>query len=153
MGREGGGSWGKGIWVGVTSYPQALADPASAEWDIPEEDWGPSARGQRALCTSPPTLPSHPSVLALPPFLDSAPPDLKRFSEARIRTSKLTTFISFQLKDLDLREFAAQSCSECPGARRGLGALAQGDDGAGLGQRPSRHPTGRQGHVTEHPCR
>ncbi|XP_075579413.1 ubiquitin carboxyl-terminal hydrolase 2 isoform X2 [Pelecanus crispus] len=36
---------------------------------------------------------------------------LKRFSEARIRTSKLTTFVNFQLKDLDLREFASQSCN------------------------------------------
>jgi len=46
-------------------------------------------------------------------LLDMAPQDLKRFSEARIRTSKLTTFVNFQLKDLDLREFASQSCSEC----------------------------------------
>ncbi|XP_028931511.1 ubiquitin carboxyl-terminal hydrolase 2 isoform X1 [Ornithorhynchus anatinus] len=34
---------------------------------------------------------------------------LKRFSESRIRTSKLTTFVNFPLKDLDLREFASES--------------------------------------------
>ncbi|KAA0701946.1 Ubiquitin carboxyl-terminal hydrolase 2 [Triplophysa tibetana] len=33
--------------------------------------------------------------------------DLKRFSEARVRTSKLSTFVNFPLKDLDLREFAS----------------------------------------------
>ncbi|XP_015669055.1 ubiquitin carboxyl-terminal hydrolase 2 isoform X2 [Protobothrops mucrosquamatus] len=36
---------------------------------------------------------------------------LKRFSEARMRSSKLTTFVNFPLKDLDLREFASQSCN------------------------------------------
>lgn len=57
----------------------------------------------------------------VPASLTRSPPDLKRFSEARIRASKLTTFVNFQLKDLDLREFAAQSCSECRGhARRGV---------------------------------
>lgn len=34
---------------------------------------------------------------------------LKRFSEARIRTSKLTTFVNFPLRDLDLREFASEN--------------------------------------------
>ncbi|KAF6334666.1 ubiquitin specific peptidase 2 [Rhinolophus ferrumequinum] len=34
---------------------------------------------------------------------------LKRFSESRIRTSKLTTFVNFPLRDLDLREFASES--------------------------------------------
>ncbi|XP_036115928.1 ubiquitin carboxyl-terminal hydrolase 2 isoform X1 [Molossus molossus] len=34
---------------------------------------------------------------------------LKRFSESRIRTSKLTTFVNFPLRDLDLREFAAEN--------------------------------------------
>ncbi|KAH0623310.1 hypothetical protein JD844_031504 [Phrynosoma platyrhinos] len=45
-------------------------------------------------------------------FLNIFHPDLKRFSEARMRSSKLTTFVNFPLKDLDLREFASQSCSE-----------------------------------------
>ncbi|XP_028563909.2 ubiquitin carboxyl-terminal hydrolase 2 isoform X1 [Podarcis muralis] len=36
---------------------------------------------------------------------------LKRFSEARMRSSKLTTFVNFPLKDLDLREFASQNCN------------------------------------------
>lgn len=38
--------------------------------------------------------------------------DLKRFSEARVRTSKLSTFVNFPLKDLDLREFASGSSGE-----------------------------------------
>lgn len=37
--------------------------------------------------------------------------DLKRFSEAR-RTSKLSTFVNFPMKDLDLREFASENSSE-----------------------------------------
>lgn len=32
---------------------------------------------------------------------------LKRFSEAPVRTSKLSTFVNFPLKDLDLREFSS----------------------------------------------
>lgn len=38
-------------------------------------------------------------------------PDLKRFSEAR-RTSKLSTFVNFPMKDLDLREFASENSSK-----------------------------------------
>ena len=38
-------------------------------------------------------------------------PDLKRFSEAR-RTSKLSTFVNFPMKELDLREFASGNSSE-----------------------------------------
>ncbi|KAG5199526.1 ubiquitin carboxyl-terminal hydrolase 2 isoform X2 [Ovis aries] len=34
---------------------------------------------------------------------------LKRFSESRIRTSKLTAFVNFPLRDLDLREFASEN--------------------------------------------
>ncbi|XP_003472812.2 ubiquitin carboxyl-terminal hydrolase 2 isoform X1 [Cavia porcellus] len=34
---------------------------------------------------------------------------LKRFSESRIRTSKLSTFVNFPLRDLDLREFASEN--------------------------------------------
>uniref|UniRef100_A0A452HB34 Ubiquitin carboxyl-terminal hydrolase n=1 Tax=Gopherus agassizii TaxID=38772 RepID=A0A452HB34_9SAUR len=56
----------------------------------------------RTRCTKKFSIQRFPKILVL---------HLKRFSEARIRTSKLTTFISFQLKDLDLREFAAQSCN------------------------------------------
>ncbi|XP_007067012.2 ubiquitin carboxyl-terminal hydrolase 2 isoform X1 [Chelonia mydas] len=56
----------------------------------------------RTRCTKKFSVQRFPKILVL---------HLKRFSEARIRTSKLTTFISFQLKDLDLREFAAQSCN------------------------------------------
>uniref|UniRef100_A0A8D2IBR0 Ubiquitin carboxyl-terminal hydrolase 2 n=1 Tax=Urocitellus parryii TaxID=9999 RepID=A0A8D2IBR0_UROPR len=49
------------------------------------------------------------SVLAMPSVLNSSIPDLKRFSESRIRTSKLTTFVNFPLRDLDLREFASEN--------------------------------------------
>ncbi|XP_075765625.1 ubiquitin carboxyl-terminal hydrolase 2 isoform X2 [Pelodiscus sinensis] len=56
----------------------------------------------RTRCTKKFSIQRFPKILVL---------HLKRFSEARIRTSKLTTFVSFQLKDLDLREFAAQSCN------------------------------------------
>lgn len=37
--------------------------------------------------------------------------DLKRFSEAR-RTSKLSTFVNFPMKDLDLREFSSENSSK-----------------------------------------
>lgn len=53
------------------------------------------------------------SVLAPCLSLTRFPPDLKRFSEARVRTSKLTTFVNFPLRDLDLREFASENTSEC----------------------------------------
>ncbi|KAJ3590692.1 hypothetical protein NHX12_008641 [Muraenolepis orangiensis] len=46
-------------------------------------------------------------------------PDLKRFSEAR-RTSKLSTFVSFPMKDLDLREFSSESSGTSLGVLRGL---------------------------------
>ncbi|TKS83231.1 Alpha-tectorin Precursor [Collichthys lucidus] len=39
--------------------------------------------------------------------------DLKRFSDSNIRTSKLSTYVNFPLKELDLREFASES-SERP---------------------------------------
>ncbi|NWY52204.1 UBP2 hydrolase, partial [Chionis minor] len=56
----------------------------------------------RTRCTKKFSIQKFPKILVL---------HLKRFSEARIRTSKLTTFINFQLKDLDLREFASQTCN------------------------------------------
>ncbi|NXE82796.1 UBP2 hydrolase, partial [Cochlearius cochlearius] len=56
----------------------------------------------RTRCTKKFSIQKFPKILVL---------HLKRFSEARIRTSKLTTFVNFQLKDLDLREFASQSCN------------------------------------------
>uniref|UniRef100_A0A8B9E6C3 Ubiquitin carboxyl-terminal hydrolase n=1 Tax=Anser cygnoides TaxID=8845 RepID=A0A8B9E6C3_ANSCY len=63
----------------------------------------PKVRGRGLFGGAPLWLPTS---LTCPP-----PQDLKRFSEARIRASKLTTFVNFQLKDLDLREFASQSCN------------------------------------------
>lgn len=38
--------------------------------------------------------------------------DLKRFSEGRIRSGKLSTFVNFPLRDLDLREFYAEHSTQ-----------------------------------------
>ncbi|XP_033969220.1 ubiquitin carboxyl-terminal hydrolase 2a isoform X2 [Trematomus bernacchii] len=54
----------------------------------------------RRRCTKKFTIQKFPKILVL---------HLKRFSEAR-RTSKLSTFVNFPMKDLDLREFASQNC-------------------------------------------
>ncbi|XP_023648434.1 ubiquitin carboxyl-terminal hydrolase 2-like isoform X2 [Paramormyrops kingsleyae] len=54
----------------------------------------------RRKCTKKFTIQRFPKILVL---------HLKRFSEARIRTSKLSTFVSFPLKELDLREFASEN--------------------------------------------
>ncbi|XP_014740207.1 PREDICTED: ubiquitin carboxyl-terminal hydrolase 2 isoform X1 [Sturnus vulgaris] len=56
----------------------------------------------RTRCTKKFSIQKFPKILVL---------HLKRFSEARIRSSKLTTFVNFPLKDLDLRELASQSCN------------------------------------------
>ncbi|XP_015739701.1 ubiquitin carboxyl-terminal hydrolase 2 isoform X1 [Coturnix japonica] len=56
----------------------------------------------RTRCTKKFSIQKFPKILVL---------HLKRFSESRIRASKLTTFVNFPLKDLDLREFASQSCN------------------------------------------
>uniref|UniRef100_A0A8C6WL53 Ubiquitin carboxyl-terminal hydrolase 2 n=1 Tax=Neogobius melanostomus TaxID=47308 RepID=A0A8C6WL53_9GOBI len=53
----------------------------------------------RRRCTKKFTIQKFPKILVL---------HLKRFSEAR-RTSKLTTFVNFPMKDLDLREFASDN--------------------------------------------
>ncbi|KAM3616387.1 uncharacterized protein V6R79_017050 [Siganus canaliculatus] len=53
----------------------------------------------RRRCTKKFTVQKFPKILVL---------HLKRFSEAR-RTSKLSTFVNFPLKDLDLREFASEN--------------------------------------------
>ncbi|XP_055516692.1 ubiquitin carboxyl-terminal hydrolase 2-like isoform X4 [Leucoraja erinacea] len=52
----------------------------------------------RRKCTKKFTIQKFPKILVL---------HLKRFSEARVRTSKLSTFVNFPLKDLDLREFSS----------------------------------------------
>ncbi|XP_067826934.1 ubiquitin carboxyl-terminal hydrolase 2-like [Heptranchias perlo] len=54
----------------------------------------------RRKCTKKFTIQKFPKILVL---------HLKRFSEARVRTSKLSTFVNFPLKDLDLREFASEN--------------------------------------------
>ncbi|XP_048016297.1 ubiquitin carboxyl-terminal hydrolase 2a isoform X1 [Megalobrama amblycephala] len=56
----------------------------------------------RRRCTKKFTVQKFPKILVL---------HLKRFSEARIRTSKLSTFVNFPMKDLDLREFASDRSS------------------------------------------
>ncbi|XP_053126085.1 ubiquitin carboxyl-terminal hydrolase 2 isoform X3 [Hemicordylus capensis] len=56
----------------------------------------------RTKCTKKFSIQRFPKILVL---------HLKRFSEARMRSSKLTTFVNFPLKDLDLREIASQSCN------------------------------------------
>ncbi|XP_061683896.1 ubiquitin carboxyl-terminal hydrolase 2a isoform X2 [Syngnathoides biaculeatus] len=53
----------------------------------------------RRKCTKKFTIQKFPKILVL---------HLKRFSEAR-RTSKLSTFVNFPLKELDLREFASEN--------------------------------------------
>ncbi|KAK2881136.1 hypothetical protein Q8A67_018404 [Cirrhinus molitorella] len=56
----------------------------------------------RRRCTKKFTVQKFPKILVL---------HLKRFSEARVRTSKLSTFVNFPMKDLDLREFASDRSS------------------------------------------
>ncbi|XP_056139096.1 ubiquitin carboxyl-terminal hydrolase 2a isoform X2 [Lampris incognitus] len=53
----------------------------------------------RRRCTKKFTIQKFPKILVL---------HLKRFSEAR-RTSKLSTFVNFPMKDLDLHEFASEN--------------------------------------------
>ncbi|KPP77932.1 ubiquitin carboxyl-terminal hydrolase 2-like [Scleropages formosus] len=63
--------------------------------------WGTCHRCKaRRKCTKKFTIQKFPRILVL---------HLKRFSEARVRTSKLSTFVNFPLKDLDLREFASDN--------------------------------------------
>uniref|UniRef100_A0A8C1G917 Ubiquitin carboxyl-terminal hydrolase n=1 Tax=Cyprinus carpio TaxID=7962 RepID=A0A8C1G917_CYPCA len=56
----------------------------------------------RRRCMKKFTVQKFPKILVL---------HLKRFSEARVRTSKLSTFVNFPMKDLDLREFASDRSS------------------------------------------
>ncbi|XP_053547346.1 ubiquitin carboxyl-terminal hydrolase 2 [Bombina bombina] len=53
----------------------------------------------RRRCTKKFTIQRFPKILVL---------HLKRFSEARIRSSKLSTFVNFPFKDLDLRAFSSE---------------------------------------------
>ncbi|XP_043997621.1 ubiquitin carboxyl-terminal hydrolase 2-like [Gambusia affinis] len=55
----------------------------------------------RRKCTKRFSIQRFPQVLVL---------HLKRFSDSNVRASKLNTFVDFPLKDLDLREFSADSC-------------------------------------------
>ncbi|XP_028838073.1 ubiquitin carboxyl-terminal hydrolase 2-like isoform X2 [Denticeps clupeoides] len=57
----------------------------------------------RRKCTKKFTIQKFPKILVL---------HLKRFSDAaRVRTTKLSTFVNFPLKELDLREFASENCT------------------------------------------
>ncbi|KAM4544559.1 ubiquitin carboxyl-terminal hydrolase 2-like [Odontesthes bonariensis] len=58
----------------------------------------------RRKCTKRFSIQKFPQILVL---------HLKRFSDSNVRASKLSTFVNFPLKDLDLREFAAEG-SERP---------------------------------------
>ncbi|XP_026854356.1 ubiquitin carboxyl-terminal hydrolase 2-like [Electrophorus electricus] len=51
-------------------------------------------------CTKKFTIQKFPKVLVL---------HLKRFSEARVKTAKLSTFVNFPIKELDLRQFASDN--------------------------------------------
>lgn len=54
----------------------------------------------RRKCTKKFTIQKFPKILVL---------HLKRFSECQVKTSKLSTFVNFPLKELDLREFASDN--------------------------------------------
>ncbi|XP_068571732.1 ubiquitin carboxyl-terminal hydrolase 2 [Cebidichthys violaceus] len=54
----------------------------------------------RRKCTKRFSVQKFPQILVL---------HLKRFSDSNIRTSKLSTYVNFPLKELDLREFASES--------------------------------------------
>ncbi|KAF3705843.1 Ubiquitin carboxyl-terminal hydrolase 2 [Channa argus] len=54
----------------------------------------------RRKCTKKFSIQKFPRILVL---------HLKRFSDSNIRASKLSTYVNFPLKDLDLREFASES--------------------------------------------
>lgn len=71
-------------------------------------------------------------------FLDSLS-DLKRFSDLNSRASKLSTYINFPLKDLDLREFSSASGGECWTVRGTVHGHVEGSltDGVCL---PADHP-------------
>lgn len=54
----------------------------------------------RRKCTKKFTIQKFPQILVL---------HLKRFSENRVRTSKLSTYVNFPLKELDMREFCSEN--------------------------------------------
>ncbi|XP_054482015.1 ubiquitin carboxyl-terminal hydrolase 2-like [Anoplopoma fimbria] len=54
----------------------------------------------RRKCTKRFSIQKFPQILVL---------HLKRFSDSNIRTSKLSTYVNFPLKELDLREFSSES--------------------------------------------
>ncbi|CAI9532520.1 unnamed protein product [Staurois parvus] len=57
----------------------------------------------RRKCIKKFTIQKFPKILVL---------HLKRFSEGRIRSSKLSTFVNFPLRDLDLREFSSEHSTQ-----------------------------------------
>ncbi|KAM7373952.1 hypothetical protein PAMP_006636 [Pampus punctatissimus] len=58
----------------------------------------------RRKCTKRFSIQKFPQILVLPLLSD-----LKRFSDSNIRASKLSTYVNFPLKELDLREFTSDS--------------------------------------------
>ncbi|CAB1316660.1 unnamed protein product [Coregonus sp. 'balchen'] len=59
----------------------------------------------RRKCTKKFTIQKFPQILVL---------HLKRFSENRVRNSKLSTYVNFPLKELDMREFGSESSKVSP---------------------------------------
>lgn len=65
-------------------------------------------------------------------LLDSAHlSDLKRFSDSNVRASKLSTYVNFPLKELDLREFASAGSGKHYGEEDG--SRSAGCEGGELG--------------------
>lgn len=72
-----------------------------------------SLRSSCCVC-SPETWNTSPvrTTAALPWLVFSPPSDLKRFSDPSVRTSKLSTYVNFPLKELEMREFATTGGGE-----------------------------------------
>ncbi|KAM9780881.1 ubiquitin carboxyl-terminal hydrolase 2-like [Syngnathus typhle] len=70
--------------------------------DVLDGDERPTCNGckSRQKCTKRFSIQKFPQILVL---------HLKRFSESNVRASKLSTYVDFPLKELDLREFASDS--------------------------------------------
>lgn len=97
--------WDLSLPIAKRGYPEVtLADCMRlfTKEDVLDGDEKPTCCRcrTRKRCTKKFSIQRFPKILVL---------HLKRFSESRIRTSKLTTFVNFPLRDLDLREFASEN--------------------------------------------
>lgn len=77
-------------------HPEVPSDPRAAYAHLKHEPPRPSQRPLRFLDT----------------FVFFPPSDLKRFSDSSVRTSKLSTYVNFPLKELEMREFATTGGGE-----------------------------------------